>query len=171
MNHAEYTRQCTYDCGKASPFFENKKYTLYFGVHIAERYLAKIFEKVTRMPINHKGYDFVCGKGYKIDVKSSCINKNNIWNFNIGRNKIAEYFLLLAFDNRESLNPIYVWIFKGNNIVGMKKRGGMKKQLNDKGHFYIPNRPDAIRYYKKYEQTDKLEKLKKCCDTLKNKKD
>lgn len=57
----------------------------------------------------------------KIDVKSACSEKGikngeKIWPFKINKNKIADYFLCLGFDNRQKLNPIHLWLIPGNLI-------------------------------------------------------
>ena len=90
----------------------NKECSLYLGCTVAEEVLSHIFENVQRMPNGNPGYDFICGKGYKIDAKSSCSQKGkyNPWKFSIDRNTIADYFLCLAFDNREDLNPVHIWM-------------------------------------------------------------
>jgi len=141
---------------------ENKECSFYLGVYIAERILSKVFDNVTRMTNCNIGYDFICGKGFKVDVKSACLfyNKdgnNKYWSFNIGKNDTADYFLLLAFDNREDLNPLHIWLIKSNEIIN----GVMIcNKINIK--ISLPYK------FKKYEQIDKLEKLKECCNTLKD---
>ena len=105
------------------PFNENKKCTLFLGVHIAEEVLSQAFKNVQRMPMNNPGYDFICGRGYKIDVKSSCLHKDGRWQFNIKRNNIADYFLMLAFDNRQDLNPMYVWLIPGGKLNHLRGTG------------------------------------------------
>lgn len=105
---------------------ENKECTSYLGVHItehdiAENILNSIYKNVVRMPYGNPGYDFICDN-YKIDAKSSCIlNNRNSWKFNIKRNIITDYFLCIAFDNREYLNPMHIWLIPGhilNHLVG-----------------------------------------------------
>ena len=61
--------RANYRHGK-QPFNGNRDCTLFLGVHVAERVLSKVFKDVERMPMNNPGYDFICGGGYKIDVKS-----------------------------------------------------------------------------------------------------
>ena len=96
------------------PYDKNKECPLFFGVHIAEHVLSHTFKNVQRMPMHNHGYDFICGGGYKIDVKSACLRKTwNNWMFNINHNTIADYFLCLAFDNRGDLNPLHVWLIPG----------------------------------------------------------
>ena len=104
------------------PFCNNKEHPGYLGVHVAETVLSTIFEGVTRCKMHNHGYDFVCKKGHKIDVKASCVRTNkgwNYWQFYIRKNKVADYFLCLAFDSRESLNPEHLWLIPGaviNNL-------------------------------------------------------
>ena len=92
------------------PMKLNKKCSQFLGCHVAERVLSHVFKDVQRMSNGNKGYDFICNKGFKIDVKSSCIQKNNSYIFSIRYNNIADYFLCIAFDNRENLNPQYIFV-------------------------------------------------------------
>ena len=107
-------REKKYQTG-AKPMSENKDCTSYLGCHIAETVLASVFNDVTKMPYGHKGFDFICSRGKKIDVKSSCILNNDKrstdnWIFNIKRNEIPDYFLCLAFTNRDDLKPLHMWL-------------------------------------------------------------
>ena len=105
------------------------------------------------MPYGNPGFDFLCGLGFKIEVKSSCLRKNNsIWTFNIRGNKIADYFLLLAFNNRKELDPLHVWLIPG-------------KILNEKLNFGISNKENSIKKWHQYER--ELDKIIACCATMK----
>lgn len=99
------------------PASENKHCSAFLGIHIAEQVLSKVFKDVKKMPYGYRGYDFICIKDKKIDVKSACTKAHDRWSdnwhFNISRNQIADYFLCLAFDNREHLNPLYIWLIPG----------------------------------------------------------
>jgi hypothetical protein len=100
---------------------ENKQNPAYLGIHITERVLSKVFKNVKIMPMQNPGYDFVCYHDKKIDVKSACLseektNREEVWHFRIKKNKIADYFLCLGFDNRQKLNPIHLWLIPGNLI-------------------------------------------------------
>lgn len=100
-----------------APYSKNKECSLYLGVHVAERILSDVFEDVERMPMHNPGYDVICNKGKRVDIKSSCKQKGqNQWAFHIARNTIADYFLCLAFDNREDLNPLHVWLIPGSEL-------------------------------------------------------
>ena len=95
----------------------NTECSMYLGVDIAENVLSKVFNDVEIMPPNNPGYDFICNKGKKIDVKSACPRKKDTtWNFTIKYNTIADYFLCIAFDNREDLNPLHIWLIPGNLV-------------------------------------------------------
>jgi len=101
------------------PFGENKECPMFLGVHVAERVLSHAFKDVNVMPLNNQGYDFICNKGMKIDVKSSCLHRNRntqYWNFHIRHNTTADFFLCLAFDNREDLNPLHAWLIPGSKL-------------------------------------------------------
>lgn len=142
--------------GNMRPMDTAKDCPMYLGVYIAERALSKFFDNIERMPANNPGYDFVCGKGFKIDVKSSCLlnkeNKNPRWQFTIRHNTVADYFLCLGFDDRTSLEPMHVWLIPGRRINCMK---GMS----------ITNSPNVITKWEQYERP--LDRLVACCDEMK----
>ena len=93
---------------------ENKECSAYLGVHINERMLRHLFNDVEVMPYGNPGYDFICNHGKKIDGKSSCLHKNGCWSFAIKHNTTADYFLLVAYDNRKDLNPLHIWLIPGH---------------------------------------------------------
>lgn len=160
---AEYSRIRSWNKGISHPMSENKDCTLYLGIHIAERLLSKIFKDIKRMNCNNRGYDFICKMGFKIDVKSSVLNKkNNCWQFGISYNHIADYFLLLAFDNRECLNPLHIWLFKRDDMI----RG---KEFFNRKSITFPNDDFVLYLLDTWELTDKLEELKDCCNELRSK--
>ena len=131
----------------------NKNCSTYLGVIIAEQLLAKAFKNVERMPSNNKGFDFKCNHGYMIDVKSSTKNKKrNAWLFMIKQNQIADYFLCLAFDNRQNLNPLHIWLIPSKEINYLKGLSISEGTINK---------------WNKYELTDKLDKVIGCCNIMK----
>ena len=117
---SEYRRRLYYLLGRHQPMNKNKSCPMFLGVHVAERVLSHVFKHVERMSVTNHGYDFICGKGYKVDVKSACRNhhkgRSDWWQFAINKNQIAEYFLCLAFDNREDLNPEHIWLIPANDV-------------------------------------------------------
>lgn len=103
------------------------------------------------MPHNHQGYDFICNHGKKIDVKSSCILKNNQgWNFNINKNTITDYFLCIAFDNRHDLNPLHVWMMPSDKVKTKTSIGISKSTIGKWAEFELD-----------------ISKTLMCCNTLK----
>ena len=94
---------------------DNKACAKWLGVHVAEQVLQRVFKNVTPMPHDNPGFDFICGQGYKVDVKSSCI-RPPAWVFSSRKNQTADYFLCLAFDNRDNLNPLYLWLIPGELV-------------------------------------------------------
>lgn len=98
----------------------NRNCSLFLGVHVAERVLSKVFNNVQRMQMGNRGFDFICNRGMKIDVKSSTMNLSDKhiyrWQFLIKRNTVPDYFLCIAFDNRDDLNPLHMWLIPGDTI-------------------------------------------------------
>lgn len=130
-------------------FDENKECSWFLGVHVAERVLSHVFKNVERMPNNNPGYDFICNRGKKIDVKSSCLRKGCSWVFNIQRNTIADYFLCLAFDNRKDLNPLHIWLIPGEKLSHVGGAGIS---------------PSTVDKWDEYKLD--TEKISICCDIL-----
>ena len=127
----------------------------YLGCIVAEKVLANVFKNVQQMPNCNPKYDFICGKGFKIDVKASCGVKNypNSWIFGIRRNKIADYFLCLAFDNRKDLNPKHIWLIP-SSVINHLSCATISRSTLEK--------------WTEYELMDKLDIVVSCCDTLKD---
>lgn len=153
----EYQRTRNHKKGINKSVNENIKCPLWLGTYISENILPSIFENPKRMPFGNKGFDFICKNGYKIDVKSSCLN-NTIWTFGIHKNVIADYFLLIGFSkNKYELNPMHVWLIKANEISRHNKK------FNELVGLGISNSKCVIKWYKKYELIDKLDKVKELC--------
>ena len=134
------------------PMNENKKCASYLGVYVAERVLSHVFKNVQQMPYGNPGYDFICNKGYMVDVKSSCLHRDNTWLFHIDHNAIADYFLCLAFDNRQDLNPLHVWLIPGCDI-------------ND--HISVSISKPTVGKWQQYERS--VDQVTTCCNTMKRK--
>lgn len=142
--------------GMPSPIKENRKDRRFIGIYIGENAVAKIYEASKRMPYFNPGYDIICPKGYKIDVKSTVLSRYNTFGFAINKNKIADYFALVAFNNIIELIPIHIWIIKSDeNIDG--------KTVNQLYKLAIINEPRYLDKYSKYEKLDKLDILKNLC--------
>lgn len=133
---------------------ENKTCGLFLGVHVAEKVLSCVFDSVVRQPVTNPGFDFICNKGKKIDVKSSCLNyqhhKTPSWLFHIDRNKIADYFLCLAFDNRIDLTPMYLWLLPADKLNHM---AGARISMN------------TIDKWSQYNIS--IDKVTACCNVIK----
>ena len=133
---------------------ENGKCSLFLGVHVAEQVLSNVFKDVVQMPNGNAGYDFICNKGKKIDVKSSCTRIHDRWSdhwaFMINKNKIADFFLCLAFDNREDLNPLHIWLIPA-------------KLVNHRMHIGVSE--STLSKWNKYKLD--INKVAACCDTMK----
>lgn len=149
-------RDYHYQHGSTS-MFENKSSSAYLGCVIAETILSHEFPGFKRMPYGNPGYDYDCPKGFKIDVKSSCRRHpkrgNDTWGFQIGYNKVANYFLFLAFGNRdEQLVPEHVWLVPGDVV-------------NNKSAQSITDSPESLAKWSQYERS--LTNVLECCNALK----
>ena len=130
---------------------ENKKCPEYLGIAVNERLIRHRFKDIVVMPHNYPGYDFICNKNMKIDGKSSCLRKDGRWLFAIRRNTEADYFLCVAYDDREHLNIAHVWLIPG-------------KDVND--HMNISIKSSTIHKWDKYIYD--IEGFSVCCDEMKN---
>jgi len=133
---------------------ENKECASYLGVAVAERLIEHLFKDVVKMPYGNSGYDFICAKDKKIDVKSACItmrqnNKNPRWKFYFHKNQIADYFLLLAFNNRKDLEPQHQWLIPGGVLNYL-----MTTTIS----------PSTIHKWDEYQQP--IDDAQICCNTM-----
>ncbi len=151
----EYLLAWAHRTGRARPMSDAKETGGWLGVQVAEFVLSKLFKNVIRMPNNNPGYDFICNHGFKIDVKSSCRRvtqrQRPHWSFHINKNKAADFFLCLAFDDRESLSPLHLWLIPRCEVV-------------DKTRLVITDAPEYLANWSKYERP--IDKVVQCCNTL-----
>lgn len=111
-------------------------------------------------------YDFICGKGLKIDSKCSVLRSNHgnpQWRFNIYKNKYPDMFCLIALDNTSedivvNPKPKYVWLLPGDTILD-------DRPINDRTVFSVS--PTTISKLEQYRRTDMEGRIIKCCDKLK----
>ena len=148
-----YERTGREKAGKTS-MYKNKLCPLYLGIVIGERLCRHIFKNVEVMPRNNTGFDIICGKGFKIDVKTACItlddNKHPKWSFFINHNTTADYFILVAFNNLIDLNPLHLWMIPGKEI---NRRSG------------ISIRPSTLHKWDKWKRD--IDDAQLCCAELK----
>ena len=126
-------RDWTHKTGRRHPYSETRNCTVFLGVHVAERLLASVFTGVKQMPYGNPGYDFICGKGYKVDVKSACISyakRWGGWKFATKNNIIADYFACIALDNRNALNPLHFWLIPTEILSNQLSLTIMEQSVN-----------------------------------------
>ena len=132
---------------------ENKDSPAFLGVYVNERLIRLHFKDVEVFPYGHPGYDFICNKNMKIDGKSSCLTADGRWIFAIDRNTEADYFLCVAYDDREHLNIMHVWMIPG-------------KDVND--HVSISIQPSTVHKWDKYIYD--IDRFSSCCNAMKDSK-
>jgi len=124
------------------------------GNEIGEKVAARYFVEPIQMPYNNPGYDLICKNGHTIDVKCAIAN-NNRWNFSIKHNKIPDYFILIAFDSKENLQPQHIWLIPGSAIIN-------NKLFNSRSSFSV-----SLSTCSKIAQYEKpVEKLECCCQSM-----
>lgn len=142
------------------PISENKDCTAYLGVHIAERKIARIILPIVlgniknQMPYGNPGFDFIVEekeRDVRVDIKSGRLGDNK-WDFAIKNNDIADYFLLIGFNNKYDsiLKCLRTWLLYKNDIIRGRKFYARKT-------FGISNVYKYLLPFKKYELTDKLQ--------------
>lgn len=133
----------------------NKSCGAFLGIHVAERVLSNVFRDVQTMPYGHSGYDFICNRGRKIDVKSSTMRayetRVSRWEFNIKRNTIADHFLCIAFDNRDDLTPLHIWLLPSAHVCNRVNAVISITTIDKWDEYRIP-----------------IDKVISCCNEMKN---
>lgn len=172
-----------YEKGIRIPSSEDENLSQYFGnlgEKLLKKFLHTIFENVERMKYTNFGYDFICNnvskefidkypifkleanKEYRIQVRTRCrrvYGKYIRWDFTVNYDN-ADYFILIAFDNREDLNIIHMWIFHKNDIVR-----GDKFWRRDS--FTITDTPFKLDEFLDHELVNELVTLKELYKELK----
>lgn len=163
----DWKRNKRYNTGEQIPMSENPDCSRWFGEFIAENYVMKTFEDYIKAPPNNPGFDWTCNKGQKVQHKARCLEiacTTFGWGFPIRRNNVPDYFILSAWKDRQSLTPMFVWIFRRDEII----RGS---KFWERPSFWITNKSEYIREFENHEVKDKLEKLKEYIKEFKKEND
>ncbi len=169
MNHVEYKREWNWNHGICSPFSENEYCSLYLGVHIAERNVARKYlpillgEIEKEMPPNYPAYDFVCKGCIKVNVKARQLIDNK-WQFPIKHNNIADYFILICFDNindNRELKILHILIIGKNDMVRKHTTGKyyIMEKFYNRETISISNDPKSTLFFKHFQKYDWIDKL------------
>lgn len=177
------TREYNHCTGRHLPMGFNENCSSNFGVHIGEQvfkeYLLTIFKYVEKKDYGNSGYDFLCkdviqefidkypqfklerNREYKIQLELRCLQyvegKNPYWKFLIDYNRIADIFLFSGWDDRQSLQPIYSWLFHRNEKIKYGMSYSNLEYFWKRETITITNN-DNIKRFNKYELP--LQKLK-----------
>ena len=169
VDNAERIREWSYETGRNLPKEINKDCPAHFG-DFTESLMILTFEDATRMPYGNPGFDWICKKGYKIENKARCLYQFVHcswlgWTFSIRFNNVADWFILSAWDDRESLKPLHVWAFHKDDMIRYRIGGTyILKKFHDRYSFSISNTIKRLRELEKYEITNRLDKLKAWCN-------
>jgi hypothetical protein len=186
VTYAEYTSNEHYRNRGVVPQSENIDCPLYFGEYIEKKYVSRMFDEPTvfeypkddmgRIIDNRKPYDFLCKRGLKIKHVASCLRRKKsdntefavggireYWGYLIRRNSIPDYWVLSGWDNRESLEPMYVWVIKKDEIIENQLVKMKNVPFYNRDSFTIYLNIKGINKMSKYEVSSKLDKLKEIC--------
>ena len=86
--------------------------------------LERLIEDIKIMPTYVQGFKIICIKGRMIRIINSILNVNSQWIFNIGRDDMVDFFLLVARERtffKPQRPPIYMWLIDRNEIIRGKK--------------------------------------------------
>lgn len=165
MEHKrKYTQEWRYENGIQSPMSENENCSHFLGTYIAERQYGRIilpemFGGIEKeMPYGNPWYDFLVKGNIKVDIKSCCLRRDERYNWmgwepHARFNNVTDYFVILAFDDRENLNLIFIWSIGKNEIIR-----GNKFCMRDS--IKITNTRRGLLEFKRFDRTDELECLK-----------
>lgn len=182
LTASEYANKLNYATKYLGPESENKDCSRYFGNYMEKKYVMQIFEdpipfeyekdKMGRIIDRTKPYDYICKKGLKIKHIASCIRTDKLhviscfgdpllyWEYLIKNNNVPDYYILSAWNDRDSLEPLYVWIIRGDEIFITQRS---QKPFWDRSTFAVYDTRKGIDRMSKYEATNRLEQLREIC--------
>lgn len=177
-DYSQYYKDYRYKTGRNLPSEFNENCPQNFGnktEKIIEKFLSTIFEYVKGTNYHDREIDFFCkspkkefmnkypqfkleiDKEYRIQHRSKCLQPNGstsswIWLFKIDYDRTNDYFLLSAWRDRESLEPMHIWFIHRNEKIRNRK-------LWEFVGLGITNKPRNMIEFRRYE-LDELDTLK-----------
>ena len=184
VDHSQYYKDYRHKTGRNLPLEFNENCPQNFGSRtekIIEKFLLTIFEYVKGTGYHDGEIDFFCktpkkefidkypqfklekDKEYRIQHRSKCLQFNGMssslmWLFKIDHDKKNDYFLLSAWRDRESLEPMHLWLIHRNENIRRRK-------LWEFIGLGITNKSQNLIEFRKYE-IDELDILKELRDKL-----
>lgn len=157
MSLNEYKNQWRYDKGERGILSKIEGSAQFTGVYIGEinigdPVLVEIFGSINqKMSYTNIWFDRVVKGDHKVDVKTSYLHiDENAYKFHINYNNIADYFLLVALENKI---VAHIWLFKKDDYV-------RKRKFYQFETFKIMNEDKYLNDLKSYEWTEKLACIK-----------
>ncbi len=164
----EYGKRCREGLVGLGPHSKKPGCSQYTGLYIAEAVLSKAFS-VMEKAHPHAPYDFICGKGYKVDSKCSLLlphngKKASLWRFHINKNDVPDAFCLIALQNTpdtitDSPQIAYVWLIPGDALIE-------GRPLNDRVGLGVST--STIFRLEPFRRSDMEGKITTFCSTWKN---
>jgi hypothetical protein len=141
---------------------ENKDCAHYLGTIVAERQYGRIilpemFGGIEQeMPYGNPWYDFLVKGNIKVDVKSCCLKETKGWigwEPHVRYNNVTDYFVILAFDDRENLHLVHTWLIGKDEII----RG---EKFYNRDSIKITNKYRYLLHFKRFDWIGRLECLR-----------
>ena len=109
----DYRRDWYHETGRCLPSDVNEDCPAYLG-EFTENLMIHRYPNAKKMCYGNPGFDYIWNET-KIDVKGKCITHRPgrlpNFNFPIRYNDIPHKFILVGYENRDNLNPLYAWEF------------------------------------------------------------
>ncbi len=139
-----------YKRGRQKPMTDNPSCSAYRGCYRAENFVFDYYGIDQIMPYGHHGYDCVYN-GSKLEIKSSTPyirGKGRNWQFAIRENKIADIFVLVAYDDKSSTIPSHIWELPAS-LVNNKQCLSIACNPKNRTRFDIYEKPltNILKYY------------------------
>jgi len=132
-------------------------WNVWFGIEIGEEIASRYFDNPTRMPYGNPGYDLICKNGFTINVKMAIQRDDRRWTYALSsRSGVGcDYYMLIAMSDRDTLEPLHVWLIPSNAVVG-------RNRTCDKGSLSVS--PSTLSKLAEYEKP--VGHLQCCCQSV-----
>lgn len=154
----EKIKKWRHETGRNLPLEYNEECSAHFG-EFTEKLMINRYPGAIKMPYGTNGFDYLWkdekGKEIKVDHKGRCLTYHSIGNpicsFQIKYNDIADRFILSGWDNRESLNPLFLLEFEKNDLVRVGNGyNAPKVEFWKRGSFSVSYTSEELEEFREY---------------------
>lgn len=98
--------------GRTQSMIDNKACSSHLGFYLANNIMRELYPDAEEMPYGNSGFTHILhGKYYQVvtSTPKQVGNKSPWFGFHTRQNTICDYFIFLAFRDRESTIPTQIW--------------------------------------------------------------